>query len=90
MHHRKGLSPDEITNLLREIFVNESDGGTLSCFNLDSDEDIKLNERNCEESEESADILGWGKRNPLFLHEIQDFILHVLDCPICVKFASFS
>ncbi|GFY29161.1 hypothetical protein TNCV_4722891 [Trichonephila clavipes] len=36
---RKGLSSDEIANLLREISDNELDGSELSCSNLDSDED---------------------------------------------------
>ncbi|GFX41040.1 hypothetical protein TNCV_2217381 [Trichonephila clavipes] len=36
---RKSLSPDEIANLLRDISENESDGGELSCSNLDSDEE---------------------------------------------------
>ncbi|GFW23272.1 uncharacterized protein TNCV_3803721 [Trichonephila clavipes] len=56
MAHRKGLSPDEIANLLREISENESDGGELSYSNL-LDEHIKLSESDCEESEESADII---------------------------------
>ncbi|XP_055924540.1 uncharacterized protein LOC129956631 [Argiope bruennichi] len=52
---RKGLNPYEIANLLRELSENESDGGKLSCSNLDSDEDIRLHESDCKESEESAD-----------------------------------
>ncbi|GFV67036.1 uncharacterized protein TNCV_357211 [Trichonephila clavipes] len=55
MIRRKCLSPDEIANLLRELSENESDGGELSCSNLDSDEDIRLSESDCEESGESAD-----------------------------------
>ncbi|GFV21293.1 hypothetical protein TNCV_2951691 [Trichonephila clavipes] len=51
----KFLSPDEIANLLQEFSENESNGGELSCSNLDSDEDIRLSESDCEESEESAD-----------------------------------
>ncbi|GFX20391.1 hypothetical protein TNCV_3487491 [Trichonephila clavipes] len=31
------------------------DGGELSCSNLDSDEDIRFRESDCEESEENAD-----------------------------------
>ncbi|GFW12529.1 uncharacterized protein TNCV_817811 [Trichonephila clavipes] len=57
MAPRKGLSPDEIACLLRDISENESDGGELSCSNLDSDEDIRLNESDCEESVENADII---------------------------------
>ncbi|GFW48809.1 hypothetical protein TNCV_4243891 [Trichonephila clavipes] len=59
MAHRNGLSPDEITNLLREISENESDGGELSCSNLNSDENIRLCEieSDFEESEESEDII---------------------------------
>ncbi|GFW55010.1 hypothetical protein TNCV_2786251 [Trichonephila clavipes] len=45
---RKGLTLDEIANLLRELFEVGS--------NLDSDEDIRLNERNCKKSKESADV----------------------------------
>ncbi|GFW39395.1 uncharacterized protein TNCV_1833781 [Trichonephila clavipes] len=55
MTHRKDLIPDVIANLLQELSENESDGGELSCSNLDSDEDIGLNESDYEESEESAD-----------------------------------
>ncbi|PRD30374.1 UNVERIFIED_CONTAM: hypothetical protein NCL1_26588 [Trichonephila clavipes] len=55
MTHRKDLIPDVIANLLQELSENESDGGELSCSNLDSDEDIELNESDYEESEESAD-----------------------------------
>ncbi|GFW48794.1 uncharacterized protein TNCV_4243741 [Trichonephila clavipes] len=54
---RKVLSPDEIANLLRELSENESDGGESSCSNLDSDEDIRSNESDCEESEESVDVI---------------------------------
>ncbi|GFV25499.1 uncharacterized protein TNCV_1147691 [Trichonephila clavipes] len=54
MTHRKGQSPDKITNLLREPSEIESDDGELSCSNLDFDEDIILSESNCKESEESA------------------------------------
>ncbi|GFY07085.1 uncharacterized protein TNCV_4203561 [Trichonephila clavipes] len=46
MDRRKGLSTDAITNLLREISEKESD-----CSNLDSDEDIRLSESDCEESD---------------------------------------
>ncbi|GFV58593.1 hypothetical protein TNCV_646671 [Trichonephila clavipes] len=35
---------------------NESGGGELSCYNLDSDENIRLRESYCEVSEESADV----------------------------------
>ncbi|GFT90693.1 hypothetical protein TNCV_4074711 [Trichonephila clavipes] len=55
MASRKGLILDEIANLLGKVSENESDGGGLSCSNLDSDEDIRLSESDCEESEESAD-----------------------------------
>ncbi|GFY06186.1 hypothetical protein TNCV_3108651 [Trichonephila clavipes] len=54
---RKGLFPAEIVNLLREISENESAGGEASCSNLDSDEDIRFSENDCEESEESVDII---------------------------------
>ncbi|GFW17514.1 hypothetical protein TNCV_2650721 [Trichonephila clavipes] len=40
---RKGLIPDETANLLQELSGNESNGGELSCSNLDSYEDIRLN-----------------------------------------------
>ncbi|GFV66366.1 hypothetical protein TNCV_1478301 [Trichonephila clavipes] len=52
--HRRGLSPDEVANLLREHSENESDGGELPCSNLDYNEGIRLSESDCEESEESA------------------------------------
>ncbi|GFT04696.1 hypothetical protein TNCV_334451 [Trichonephila clavipes] len=45
---RKGLSPDEIANLLQYVSENESDGGELSCSNLDFDEDKRLSESDCE------------------------------------------
>ncbi|GFX06352.1 hypothetical protein TNCV_2938801 [Trichonephila clavipes] len=53
MSRRKGLSPDEIANLLRELSENKWNGGELSCFNLDFDEDIRLSESDYKESEES-------------------------------------
>ncbi|GFW82741.1 hypothetical protein TNCV_3493111 [Trichonephila clavipes] len=40
-----------------EISKNESNGGELSCCNLNSDEDISLRESDCEESEERVDII---------------------------------
>ncbi|GFX43926.1 hypothetical protein TNCV_4112051 [Trichonephila clavipes] len=52
MARSKGLSPGEIANLLREISECESDGGELSSSSLDSNEDIRLNESYCGESEE--------------------------------------
>ncbi|GFV70969.1 hypothetical protein TNCV_2355131 [Trichonephila clavipes] len=55
MTRRKGLIFDEIVNFLLELSENESDGGEMSCFNLDSDEDIRLNENDCKDSEENAD-----------------------------------
>ncbi|GFV85575.1 transposable element Tcb1 transposase [Trichonephila clavipes] len=36
---RNGLCVNEITNLLQELSKNESNGGQLSCSNLDSDGD---------------------------------------------------
>ncbi|GFV76146.1 hypothetical protein TNCV_4672351 [Trichonephila clavipes] len=50
-------SLDEIADLLRDLFENEFDSGELSCFNLDSDEDIRLYENDSYslESEESPD-----------------------------------
>ncbi|GFV98548.1 uncharacterized protein TNCV_4848771 [Trichonephila clavipes] len=64
MARRKGLSRDEIAYLLQETPENESDGGELSCFNLDFNEDIRLSESDCEESEESADIIDNIPVNP--------------------------
>ncbi|GFV26196.1 uncharacterized protein TNCV_3149961 [Trichonephila clavipes] len=52
MAPRKGISPDEIAYSLREISENELDGGELSCFNLDSNEDLRLSENDCDKSEE--------------------------------------
>ncbi|GFU42143.1 hypothetical protein TNCV_4553571 [Trichonephila clavipes] len=37
---RKDLRTDENTNFFREFSENESDGGELSCSNLDSDENV--------------------------------------------------
>ncbi|GFW84650.1 hypothetical protein TNCV_2596951 [Trichonephila clavipes] len=54
---RKGLSTDGIAILLREISENNSDGGKLSYCNLDSNEVIKLSEKECEEFEKSADAI---------------------------------
>ncbi|GFY30887.1 hypothetical protein TNCV_3120471 [Trichonephila clavipes] len=56
MTHGKGLSPDEILNLLRELSENELDGGKLSCPDLDSDEDASLSESDCQVSEERYQI----------------------------------
>ncbi|GFT99751.1 hypothetical protein TNCV_1141231 [Trichonephila clavipes] len=50
MARSKGLSPDEIANLLREISENV-------CESDDSDEDTRFSESYCEESEESACII---------------------------------
>ncbi|GFU93387.1 uncharacterized protein TNCV_1861171 [Trichonephila clavipes] len=61
---RKGLIPDEIANLLRELSENESDDGELSCSNLYSDEDIRLIESDYEEFEESADEIDNIPVNP--------------------------
>ncbi|GFW33304.1 uncharacterized protein TNCV_2859811 [Trichonephila clavipes] len=61
---RKGLRPDEIANLLRELFENESESGELSCCNLDSDEVIRLSESDCEESEKSVDVIDNIPVNP--------------------------
>ncbi|GFX17690.1 transposable element Tcb2 transposase [Trichonephila clavipes] len=47
MTRRKSLSPDEIANLLRDFSGNQSEGGELSCSNLDSDEDVRLSEKDC-------------------------------------------
>ncbi|GFW17863.1 uncharacterized protein TNCV_1134631 [Trichonephila clavipes] len=61
---RKGLGPDGIANLSRELSENDSDGGGLSYSDLDSDEDIRLNERECKESEERADVIDNIPVNP--------------------------
>ncbi|GFV63602.1 uncharacterized protein TNCV_625971 [Trichonephila clavipes] len=34
-----------------------TDSGELSCSNLDSDEDMRLSESDCEESKENADVI---------------------------------
>ncbi|GFU89226.1 uncharacterized protein TNCV_2896741 [Trichonephila clavipes] len=44
-------------HVYRELSENESDGGELYCSNLDYDDDIRLSESDCEESEESADVI---------------------------------
>ncbi|GFV40743.1 hypothetical protein TNCV_4003041 [Trichonephila clavipes] len=51
MARSKDLSLDEISKLLREISENESDNGELSCSKLVSNEDIRVSESECEESE---------------------------------------
>ncbi|GFW28301.1 hypothetical protein TNCV_4639681 [Trichonephila clavipes] len=56
MTRKKSLSPDENANLWRELSESESDGGELTCSNLDSDDDIRLSESDYEEPEESADV----------------------------------
>ncbi|GFV19070.1 transposable element Tcb2 transposase [Trichonephila clavipes] len=58
------LSPQLIHHLIGKLSENESDGGLLSCSNLDSDEDIRLRENNCEESEESEDAIDNIPVNP--------------------------
>ncbi|GFU33425.1 uncharacterized protein TNCV_4362451 [Trichonephila clavipes] len=64
VNHRKGLSPDEIANLLQKLSENESNGGQLSCSKLDSDEEIRLSESDSEESEESSDTIDNIPLNP--------------------------
>ncbi|GFV97320.1 uncharacterized protein TNCV_2038301 [Trichonephila clavipes] len=64
MTHRKGLSLDEIANLLRELSENESDGGELCCSNLASDQHIKLSKSDSEESVERADEIDNIQVNP--------------------------
>ncbi|GFW63363.1 hypothetical protein TNCV_400291 [Trichonephila clavipes] len=64
MTHTKGLGPDESSNNSLEVYENESDGGELSCYNLDPDEDIRLRESDSEESEESADEINYIPSNP--------------------------
>ncbi|GFW48842.1 hypothetical protein TNCV_3900401 [Trichonephila clavipes] len=54
---RKDLNQDEIANLLRNISENES-------ASLDSDEIMRLNERDCEESDESEDVIDDTPVNP--------------------------
>ncbi|GFU79954.1 uncharacterized protein TNCV_578341 [Trichonephila clavipes] len=47
-----------------ELSENESDGGELSCSNLDFNEDIRLSESDCEKSKESADEIDNIPANP--------------------------
>ncbi|GFX60190.1 uncharacterized protein TNCV_4533501 [Trichonephila clavipes] len=56
--HRKCLIPDELANLLQELSENESNGGYLSCSNLNSDEDMRLSESDCQEYQESIEVIG--------------------------------
>ncbi|GFX66947.1 hypothetical protein TNCV_4180721 [Trichonephila clavipes] len=56
------LEPGE--NASEELSENESDGSEMSCFNLDSDESIRLHEGDCKESEESADVIDNIPINP--------------------------
>ncbi|GFT98878.1 uncharacterized protein TNCV_3792841 [Trichonephila clavipes] len=69
---------DEIAYLLREISENESVDGELSCSNLDSEEDVRLSESDCEESEESADVIDNIPVNPdmYVARDSRDWILH--------------
>ncbi|GFX22865.1 uncharacterized protein TNCV_2606071 [Trichonephila clavipes] len=64
MTRRKALNPDEIANLFRALSENESGGCELSRSNLDSDEDIRLSECDCEESKEIADKIDNIPVNP--------------------------
>ncbi|GFW92250.1 hypothetical protein TNCV_3541361 [Trichonephila clavipes] len=64
MARRKGLSPDAIVNLLREISENVSDCGELSCSNLDSDKDIRT-------ATAGSDVVQSGR--PIF----DDFFQHL-------------
>ncbi|GFX17951.1 uncharacterized protein TNCV_2293991 [Trichonephila clavipes] len=64
MARRKGLRSDKIDNLLRELSENESVGCLMSCSNLDFDEDIRLSEDDCKESEKSADVIDNIPVNP--------------------------
>ncbi|GFW64620.1 uncharacterized protein TNCV_700261 [Trichonephila clavipes] len=88
MARRKGLSPGEIPNLLREISENESDGGELSCSSLDCDEDIRLRESDCEESEKSTDRIDNIPVNPdiYFARDDTEWIPH--NSNVFVRFAT--
>ncbi|GFY24166.1 uncharacterized protein TNCV_1012191 [Trichonephila clavipes] len=44
--HRKVLSPDEISNFLRELSENESEGSEQSCSTSDSFEDYRVQKAN--------------------------------------------
>ncbi|GFX18534.1 uncharacterized protein TNCV_3371071 [Trichonephila clavipes] len=57
---RKGIIPDEIANLLRELSENESDGGWLALI----EDIIRLSESDCKGSEESAEIINNILVNP--------------------------
>ncbi|GFY14341.1 hypothetical protein TNCV_1021061 [Trichonephila clavipes] len=52
---RRRSSTEEIANLLRVFSENESYGGELPCFNLDSGEEKRLGESEYNEYEENAD-----------------------------------
>ncbi|GFY14278.1 uncharacterized protein TNCV_3614661 [Trichonephila clavipes] len=83
MPRRKDLSSNEIANLLREVSENKSEGGELSCSNLDSDEVIRLSESDCEESKESADIIDNIPINPVIYvaREGSEWIPHNSNVP---------
>ncbi|GFX81426.1 hypothetical protein TNCV_142761 [Trichonephila clavipes] len=59
--------------MLKELSENESDGGWLSCSNIDSDEDIRWSEGDCEEAEENQmqliifQLFGWREGHPHIL-----------------------
>ncbi|GFX74533.1 tigger transposable element-derived protein 1 [Trichonephila clavipes] len=54
MARTKRLSLTECVNLLRRLYENGPSGGELSCSYLDSDENIRLRENDCEKSAEST------------------------------------
>ncbi|GFV59160.1 uncharacterized protein TNCV_2339011 [Trichonephila clavipes] len=64
MVRRKDLRSDEIANLLRELSENELHVGELSSSNLDSNKGIRFSKSDCEESEETADVIDNTPVNP--------------------------
>ncbi|GFW31308.1 hypothetical protein TNCV_2578891 [Trichonephila clavipes] len=73
------VSQLSLVDLLRELSEKESDGGELSCSNLESDEDMTLCESNCEEPEESADEVHNIPTDPNIYVARRDAIRGVLD-----------
>ncbi|GFU37259.1 hypothetical protein TNCV_4272581 [Trichonephila clavipes] len=62
MTRRISLSPDENAIFCKTFFrMNRM---VVTCSNLDSDEDIRLSEYDCEESEESSDEIDNIPVNP--------------------------
>lgn len=71
MARKRGLTPEEIANLLRELSENESEGGDIS----DSDEDLECVNLDCENdfsSDSDTDENEESKSNNTNVNEFED------------------